>query len=85
MSRRRPLRLLHHLAVPLTLGARPVPPADQPLSPAGRRQRQRLALMQRLLDPLPPGLLPEQESGGRFWRALRWGTPALLLGWWLSR
>jgi hypothetical protein len=85
MPRRRPLRLLHHLAVPLALGACPLPPADRPLSPASRRQRQRLALIQRLLDPLPAGLRPQGQGAERFWRALRWGTPALLLGWWLGR
>ena len=26
-----------------------------------------------------------EERGGRFWRAVRWGGPGLLLGWWLGQ
>lgn len=85
MGRQRPLRLLHHLAVPLALSARPLPAEEAGQAPVLRRRRQRLALAQRLLDPLPPALRAPGSGDGRFWRALRWGTPALLLGWWLAR
>ncbi|MEB3265012.1 MAG: hypothetical protein VKN13_00175 [Cyanobacteriota bacterium] len=85
MRRQRPLRLLHHLAVPLALSARPLPPADRPLAAGLRRRRQRLALAQRLLDPLPAPLRAPFTGDGPFWQALRWGAPALLLGWWLGR
>jgi hypothetical protein len=45
-----------------------------------RRQRQRLALTQRLLDPLPGPL----ARANLFWRGLRWGTLGLLLAWLLN-
>ncbi|MFM1811917.1 MAG: hypothetical protein RLZZ336_855 [Cyanobacteriota bacterium] len=72
--------LLHHLGALLSL------PAQTRLASGvrGRRQRQRLALAQRLLDPLPPALRAG-GSGEWFWRPLRWGTLGLLLGWWLLR
>lgn len=79
--RRRPLRLLHLLDGLLS----------QALDPARssgvqrRRQRQRLALTQRLLDPLPPVLAPPARAEVLFWRALRWGAPGLLLALWLRR
>ncbi|MEX1323658.1 MAG: hypothetical protein AB1Z21_05605 [Synechococcaceae cyanobacterium] len=46
-----------------------------------RRQLQRLALTQRLLDPLPADLVQSGRGGDRFWVALRWGTLGLLLAW----
>ncbi|MEB3348705.1 MAG: hypothetical protein VKO00_01625 [Cyanobacteriota bacterium] len=85
MRRQRPLRLLHHLAVPLALSARAMPSDDQPWPASLRRRRQRLALAQRLLDPLPDALKAPLTGDGPLWQALRWGTPALLLGWWLGR
>jgi hypothetical protein len=48
---------------------------------AGRRQRQRLALSQRLLDPLPKELAPGDRGSQLFWRGLRWGGLGLLLAW----
>ncbi|MFM8606238.1 MAG: hypothetical protein ACKOBY_12100 [Cyanobium sp.] len=74
--------MLHHLAAVLNLAGR--------LSQEGsgaplRRRRQRLSLAQRLLDPLPQGLRSPDQSAERFWRAIRWGGPGLLLGLWLLR
>lgn len=50
-----------------------------------RRERQRLALVQRLLDPLPPELAQPQRLDLLFWRGLRWGTVGLLIAWLLRR
>ena len=46
---------------------------------------QRLALTQRLLDPLPPELVPAKRLEVLFWRGLRWGTVGLLIAWLLGR
>lgn len=73
-------RLLHHLQVLLSLPAI----ARLQSGVAGRRQRQRLAIAQRLLDPLPTGLGIAAE-GTHFWRLLRWGGVGLLLAWLLQR
>jgi len=50
-----------------------------------RRRRQRLALAQRLLDPLPPGLQSGGGGAARFWRVLRWGGLGLMVAWLLRR
>jgi hypothetical protein len=50
-----------------------------------RRQRQRLALTQRLLDPLPEQLAPPYRQEVLFWRGLRWASAGLLLAWILKR
>jgi hypothetical protein len=50
-----------------------------------RRHRQRLALSQRLLDPLPAVLSPPVGPDVLLWRALRWGGLGLLLALWLRR
>ena len=50
-----------------------------------RRERQRLAMAQRLLDPLPPELAQPLRLELLFWRGLRWGTVGLLLAWVLRR
>ena len=78
-GRAKPTRLLHLLDGLLAQAA---------LSASGsgvvqRRQRQRLALTQRLLDPLPRQLARPNRSEVLFWRGLRWGTAGLLLAWWL--
>lgn len=87
MADHRPLRrhgrsqgLLHHLAALLSLPGQ----ARQASGALGRRQRQRLALAQRLLDPLPQGLATRGD-GERFWRALRWGGGGMVLAWLLQR
>ncbi|MDM7952075.1 MAG: hypothetical protein QUV07_02500 [Cyanobium sp. CZS 25K] len=85
MSRLKPPRrspppgLLHHLAAVLSLAGRPG--AVAPTGVTLRRKRQRLELVQRLLDPLPDTLLPSSRHGDRFWSALRWGGFGLLLAW----
>jgi hypothetical protein len=76
-SPRRPLRPLHLLDD--LLGQASV--ARRSSGVAQRRHRQRLALAQRVLDPLPPELVPQGRDAGRFWRGLRWGTLGLLLAW----
>ena len=76
----RPQGLLHHLAVLLSLPAQ----AQRASGVAARRQRQRLAMAQRLLDPLPQGLR-SSDDGERFWRLVRWGGLGMLLAWLLHR
>ena len=76
-GRTKPIRLLHLLDGLLAQGT---------LSARGsgvvqRRQRQRLALTLRLLDPLPRQLSISNRSEVMFWRGLRWGTAGLLLAW----
>jgi hypothetical protein len=78
---RQPIRLLHLLDGLLTQ-------ASLTANSSGvtqRRQRQRLALTQRLLDPLPAELAPPHRQDVLFWRGLRWATLGLLLAWCLKR
>jgi hypothetical protein len=75
--RQRPVRLLHLLDGIFTQAAL----ARRSSGLAGRRQRQRLALSQRLLDPLPKELAPADLGSQMFWRVLRWGGLGLLLAW----
>jgi hypothetical protein len=84
-SRRQPRRgLLHPLEDLLALSQRPV--ADQAnRGSLQRRQSQRLDLAQRLLDPLPPGLVPAEAAADRFWTILRWGGLGLILARLLQR
>ncbi len=91
--RHRSPRLLHHLAVLLSLAGHRVGTTEKSSSRAAaearpsaarRRRRQHLALARRLLDPLPPALLPADQQAERFWRALRWGGMGLLLARWLA-
>lgn len=77
--RQRPLRLLHQLDGLLSQALDP----GRSSGVQQRRQRQRLALSQRLLDPLPVLLAPPVRPELLFWRALRWGGPGLLLALWL--
>jgi|LakMenEpi03Aug12_release.lakeMendotaPanAssembly.Ray.scaffolds.fasta_scaffold49212_7 hypothetical protein len=74
------VRVLHHLQALLSLPAM----ARVSSGAAGRRQRQRLAIAQRLLDPLPAGLAARGD-GERFWRLLRWGGAGMVLAWLLQR
>ena len=78
-TRAKPIRLLHLLDGLLAQGAL----SAQGSGVVQRRQRQRLALTQRLLDPLPLQLTRPNRSEVLFWRGLRWGTAGLLLTWWL--
>ena len=79
-TRAKPIRLLHLLDGLLAQGA----VSAQGSGVVQRRQRQRLALTQRLLDPLPHQLSPQNRSEVLLWRGLRWGTAGLLLAWWLK-
>ena len=44
-----------------------------------RRRLQHLNIAQRLLDPLPKGLRPQDAASTLFWRILRWGGLGLLV------
>jgi hypothetical protein len=76
--------LLHHLAAVIGLASRRGT-GEAPLAAPMRRRRQRLALAQRLLDPLPAALRAPGSDGERFWQALRWGGIGMLIAWWLGR
>ena len=78
--RRPPIALLHQLAAQLTLPGL----AKQGSGVSGRRAQQRLALAQRLLDPLPLGLRTP-VAAERFWVIMRWGGAGMLLAWLLRR
>jgi hypothetical protein len=74
---RQPIRLLHLLDGLLTQTSLTAKSSGV----SQRRQRQRLALTQRLLDPLPEQLAPPYRQEVMFWRGLRWATAGLLLAW----
>ncbi len=76
--------LLHPLEDLLALAQRP-PAARESGGSAHRRQLQRLALAQRLLDPLPAGLMAPEAGSDRFWTVLRWGGLGLILARLLQR
>ncbi|MCH9713244.1 MAG: hypothetical protein K0U63_01650 [Cyanobacteria bacterium] len=73
----RPVRLLHLLDGVFTQASL----AARSSGVGQRRQRQRLSLTQRLLDPLPRELAPADHGSQLFWRGLRWGGLGLLLAW----
>jgi hypothetical protein len=73
----RPVRLLHRLDAVFTQAALAVHSGGV----SGRRQRQRLAVAQRLLDPLPRELHPPDRIGRLFWQGLRWSTLGMLIAW----
>jgi hypothetical protein len=77
---RQPIRLLHLLDGLLTQTSLTAKSSGV----SQRRQRQRLALTQRLLDPLPEQLAPPYRQEVMFWRGLRWATAGLLLAWLLK-
>ena len=81
---RRSRGLLHPLEDLLALSQRP-PGSQESGSSAQRRQRQRLALAQRLLDPLPTALVAPEAAADRFWTVLRWGGLGLILARLLQR
>ncbi len=76
-SPQRPVRLLHLLDGLFTQASR----AGRSTGVSQRRQRQRLVLAQRLLDPLPLELQPQEQASQLFWRGLRWGGLGLWLAW----
>lgn len=73
----RPVRLLHLLDGVFTQANL----ARRSSGVARRRQHQRLALAQRLLDPLPRELQPQDRGSQLFWRGLRWGTLGMAVAW----
>ena len=78
-----PIRWLHQLATLMAQVSRAerIGPADDSLQ--ARRLRQRMALAQRLLDPLPAPLRPTSWHDTWLWTGLRWGGVGLLLALWL--
>jgi hypothetical protein len=80
-----PIRWLHQLAALMAQVARAerLSAVDDGLQ--ARRIRQRMALAQRLLDPLPGPLQPSGWQERSLWTFLRWGGAALLLSLWLRR
>ncbi len=74
------------MAALLTLASRPRASAEaENLGRQQRRQRQQLALAQRVLDPLPVSLRAGGRAAELFWRAVRFGGAGVLLAWWLMR
>jgi len=84
-SPRTPIRWLHQLAGLMAQVSRAerLTAGDESLQ--ARRLRQRMALAQRLLDPLPKPLQPRGWREQSLWTALRWGGAGLLLALWLHR
>jgi hypothetical protein len=80
-----PIRWLHQLAglMAQVSSAERLQARDDSL--AARRLRQRMALAQRLLDPLPRPLRQQSWRERTLWTALRWGGPAMVLALWLRR
>lgn len=80
-----PIRWLHQLATLMAQVSRAerISSADESLQ--ARRLRQRMALAQRLLDPLPAPLRPTTWQETSLWTALRWGGLGLVLALWLKR
>lgn len=80
-----PIRWLHQLAGLMAQVARAerLNAADDSLQ--ARRLRQRMALAQRLLDPLPRPLQARGLGETWLWTALRWGGLGLVLALLLRR
>lgn len=76
-------RALHHLSRLASMQPREWEGSD----PKSRRRRQQRQLIQQYVAADPEGFrwLVRRDRGQRFWKALRWGGPGLLIGWWLSR
>jgi len=80
-----PIRWLHQLAGLMAQVTRAERLTTTDDSLQARRLRQRMALAQRLLDPLPASLQPRGWQEQSLWTALRWGGAGLLLALWLHR
>ena len=80
-----PIRWLHQLGGLMAQVARAERLQSRDESLPARRLRQRMALAQRLLDPLPAPLQASPWPERWLWQALRWGGPGLLLALWLRR
>lgn len=80
-----PIRWLHQLAGLMAQISRAerLQAADQSLQ--ARRLRQRMALAQRVLDPLPQPLQSQGRAEQVLWTALRWGGLGMALALWLKR
>lgn len=84
-SPHQPIRWLHQLANLMAQVSRAERLSASDDSLQARRLRQRMALAQRLLDPLPAPLQPGAWPEWVLWRALRWGGVGLALALWLKR
>jgi hypothetical protein len=80
-----PLRWLHGVFRLMLEGQRQERSASFSQSLHARRSRQRQYLARQIMEMPLEGWLRPQPSGEWLWRALRWGGPALALGWWLSQ
>ena len=80
-----PIRWLHQLANLMAQVSRAERISSGDESLQARRLRQRMALAQRVLDPLPVPLRPSLWSETALWSGLRWGGVGLLLALWLKR
>ena len=80
-----PIRWLHQLAGLMAQVARAERLSSGDDSLQARRLRQRMALAQRLLDPLPAPLQMRGWQEQWLWTALRWGGVGLVLALWLHR
>ena len=80
-----PIRWLHQLAglMAQVSQAERLQVSDDSLR--ARRLRQRMALAQRVLDPLPQPLQSQAWAEQVVWTGLRWGGLGLLLAVWLKR
>ena len=84
-SPHQPIRWLHQLASLMAQVSRAERLSASDESLHARRLRQRMALAQRLLDPLPQPLQPTPWHEQVLWRGLRWGGVGLALALWLRR
>ena len=84
-SPHQPIRWLHQLASLMAQVSRAerLPSSDESLQ--ARRLRQRIALAQRLFDPLPQPLQPRAWQEEMLWQGLRWGGLGAVLALWLRR
>ena len=80
-----PIRWLHQLAALMAQVSAAERLAAGDDSQQARRLRQRMALAQRLLEPMPAPLRSSNWQETALWQALRWGGVGLLLGVWLHR
>lgn len=56
------------------------------LAPRERRLRQRQRMLQQLAEANPDfQQLTPVANGWWLWQGLRWGGPAVLIGWWLAQ
>ncbi len=56
------------------------------LAPRERRLRQRQRMLQQLAEANPDfQQLTPAANGWWLWQGLRWGGPAVLIGWWLAQ